>query len=356
MKKRLVANYGLDLTREKAEQDGTEWIFGDASKPCIAQIPVGERGKYLPKGEVQQGKEDTMDCATRAPINKLETKFNFLFAKQLISKENEKWLRDNGYVIDVAGNISVEFSDAFIAILSGTTENGNSLKAPLQAIHTFGLVPKKLLPLESWMTWKDYHNPQRITPELKDLGRQFKERFPIFYEQVKEKDYKKELEKDILDVASYAWPDPKNGIYPRVDATPNHAYIIFDFPKWQAFDNYIDVADRDFIKNLAPDYDFLDYGYRIYIEEVKLNSTINNNSMEEQPSVRYQFNTTEGNKVFKSLLLSLGGFILVKLIELVGQFDFGQFTPLVAALAPFAINAIRLFIQGQGAEVLAKKK
>jgi hypothetical protein len=68
-----------------------------------------------------------------------------------------------------------------------------------------------------------------------------------------------------LNVAGYAWPTPKNGIYPRVEANPNHAFIIYDFPAWRAFDNY--VVNGDFNKDLAGDYDFMDYGYRIYLRE-----------------------------------------------------------------------------------------
>jgi len=89
--------------------------------------------------------------------------------------------------------------------------------------------------------------------------------------------------------------------------------------------------------------------------EIK-NQIINEKTMAEEPSVRYQFNTEEGNKVFKSLLISLAGFVLVKLVELLGQFDFGQFSTLVAALSPFLVNSIKLFVQGTGAEVLGKKK
>ena len=286
-RKASLINYGLDLKREKAEQDGTEWQFGAASASCLALIPVGEREKYLPKGEVQQGQDDTMDCASRAPINELEAKFNFALTNKIFSASGESWLRQNGYVTENG----VEFSDAFIAILSETTRQGNSLKAPIQAIHEFGLVPKKLLPLESSMTWEEYHNPERITPEIKELGKQFKQRFPINYEQVKEKKYKDLLEKDILIVASYAWPSPVNGVYPRTIDAPNHAYIIFDFPEWRAFDNYIDSADGDFIKSLAPDYDFLDYGYRIYIKEEVI---INGNTMPTSVKPKLDSQTIRG--------------------------------------------------------------
>src|SRR3990167_10845780 len=167
-------NYGLDLELEKEHLRDEDWKFGgDVVLNCIAQIPENERIQYLPKGEVQRGIEDTMDCATRGPINILETKFTWLLVNKKLDFEQEYWLRAKGYT----DGDKVKFSDAFVAINSGTTRNGNSMKAPLDAIRKQGLIPKKMLPLEEQMTWQDYHNPARITQEMRDLGLEFSERF-----------------------------------------------------------------------------------------------------------------------------------------------------------------------------------
>lgn len=254
-------NYGIDLNKELQDQSQEDWVFGAASALCItAKMPEGERVEYLPKGEVQRGREDMMDCASRSVVNILETKFNFLLRNKLISPANEVWLRDNGYVTENG----VEFSDAFVAINSGTTRNGNSLKAPLEAVRTEGLVPKRKLPLQSNMTFEDYHNPERISGSLRALGIQFRDRFTINYERVLENDYREILKTDLLNVAGFAWPNPKKGEYPRTDKKPNHAFMVIKTPAFYIFDNYID-SDQDFIKKLASDYNFLDYGYRVYI-------------------------------------------------------------------------------------------
>lgn len=261
-----MKNYGLDLKKERADAKEEDWQYLGASRsvPCIAQIPTFKRYKYLPDGEVQRGKEDMMDCATRSVLNILETKFNFL------SKENKlkhkAWLQKNGYY-NKDGEI--EFSDAFIAILSDTTRQGNSLIAPIRAVRKYGLIPKHLLPLVKSMTWEEYHNPDRITDKMVDLGAEFSRRFEINYEKVYEEKYKELLEGDLLDVGGFAWTEPKNGEYPKSPYSANHAFILFDLPTFCAFDNYIDQVDGDYIKKLAPDYDFLDYGYRIYISEEK---------------------------------------------------------------------------------------
>lgn len=255
-----MRNYGLNLQLEEQHSSPEDWTFGGFSTPCLASIPEGERVKYLPQGEVQRGLEDMMDCATRGPINILETKFNWLYRNNKISPENKEWLEKNGYV----RNGNIEFSDAYIAILSGTTREGNSLKAPLQAIENNGLIPKSLLPLTSTMTFDEYHNPLRITSVLSFLGQEFKKRFPINYEKVNEVHYNELYEGDMLVEAGYAWPPPVNGEYPKVDYDPNHVWIGVCRPLHTIFDNYVDV-DGDFIKKLAPDYEMLAYGYRVFI-------------------------------------------------------------------------------------------
>ncbi len=253
-------NYGFSPKLEREHQRGDEWIFGAIPSKCMAEIPEEQRAKYLPLGEIQRGREDTMDCATRGPINILETKFDYLFSKQILSFENEYWLRTNGYVDE-----GVKFSDAFVAILSGTTREGNSMKAPLDAIRKNGLIPKKLLPLESRMTFEDYMNPDRITDDMRDLGKEFLKRFIINYEKVLEKDFETLLHKDLLNVAGYAWPEPVNGEYPRTEYEPNHVFIAYKTPKYYIFDNYLDPVDGDFTKKLASNYDFMGYGYRLLI-------------------------------------------------------------------------------------------
>lgn len=259
-----MKNYGLNIYKEIAEQSREDHVYGGLSQPCITNIEPEEREKYLPAGELQNIGEEKMDCASRSPINILETKFNWLLRNKKISPENEKWLNDNGYI----ENNSCLFSDAFVAINSGTTREGNSLKAPLQAIHSQGLVPKKLLPqLDSF---EEHHNPERITESIKQLGLDFLLRFPIEYEKVYTIHSEELLKEDILDDAGYAWTVPINGVYPKTDNPPNHCFIRFGFPKYMAFDNYVDSFDGDFIKQLAPDYNFLDYGYRVKITEQKI--------------------------------------------------------------------------------------
>ena len=262
----MIKNTGLNLELEKQQQSQEDWVFGAESPVCLVTIPEDERQNCLPVGEIQKGLEDMMDCATRGPINILETKFTYRLIQNRFYPANRVWLEENGYIV----NERIQFSDAFIAIKSGTTRSGNSLIAPLKAIHDFGLIPKRRLPLESTMTFDQYHDPNRITPEMEALGAEFKRRFPINYERVYEPEFENLLNGDLLDAAGYAWPDPVDGEYPRTNNQPNHAFMLYKNPKYHAFDNYLDPVDGDFIKKLAPDYDLLDYGYRVVLTGEKV--------------------------------------------------------------------------------------
>lgn len=260
-----IKNYGLNWELEKAQQSEKDWFFGAGSPVCLAEIPSAERESCLPKGEVQRSdKGDMMDCASRGPVNIVETKLNWLIKNKKLSERVIDFLEDKGY-INEAGE--VELADAWIAIESGTTKNGNSMKAPLETLRKKGILPKKFLPLEKWMTWDDYHDSNRITEEMKRLAKESLRYLNFNYEKVLESQMERMLDRDILNLAGYAWPVPVNGEYPRVDDPPNHVFMGLRLPKYYIFDNYIDYVDGDFIKKLTPDYDFHRYGYRIIISE-----------------------------------------------------------------------------------------
>lgn len=254
-------NYGIDLKREDQELTHDEWVFGASSPDCIYAVPLSEREKFLPTGELQNIGDEKMDCVSRGYHNVLETKFTYALQTGKIKPENAQWLKDNGYVKDN----KIEFSDVFTAILSGTTRDGNSMKAPAESIRKNGLVPKsKLVQLRSW---EDNYDTKRITTELKNLGQEFLKRWAINYEQVYLSDLESLLKRDCANLAGYAWPKPKNGVYPKTKGNINHAFMAF-LPLTYIFDNYLEGKD-DWIKLLASDYIFYEYGYRPFVREEK---------------------------------------------------------------------------------------
>lgn len=257
---------GLNLELEKAQQDGTEWRFGSSSLPALFVVPLEGRARYLPQGERQNIGEEKNDCATRAPLNALEAQLNYGYEKSLLTRANFEWLEDNGYVVD--GRIIL--SDRFTAIKSGTDpRTGNSLKAPHQSIRTHGVIPKALFPQVP--SRDEYYDASKITPAMEALGRAFADRFTINYEQVPTSQLLALLQQETVTVAGYAWPTPIDGVYPRVEFQENHAFLTYD-PAILAFDNYLDwnkqntaQVEDDFIKQLAQDYRFFPYGYRLFI-------------------------------------------------------------------------------------------
>ena len=259
--KLLTTNFGFLPDKEKAELLGTEWCFGAASQTCIAAVPLEKRAQYLPEGELQNMGEEKSDCVTRAYLNILETKLTYVYETQKLMPQTRKWLEDHEYV----QNGRVVLSDAFNAILSGTTRQGNSLKAPVDSMHHDGVIPKKLLP--QLQTWDEHNDPARITQKLRDLGQEFLRRLPINYDQVNLTDLDVALKYDMSALGGFAWPDEVNGEYQRVDYSFNHAFMGYGLPKVYIFDNYV---DDDFVKKLAPNYKLFDYGYRVYISAERI--------------------------------------------------------------------------------------
>lgn len=279
-------NKGLNLQKEQEELRGDEYKFGSNSKPSIFSIEMSQREKYLPFGEIQNMGEEKYDCVTRAYVNKLEAEFTYAYDNNLFSSENKAWLMENGYVV----NEQILFSDAFIAILSGTTQGGNSLKAPAHAIHKQGLIPKHLLP--QLHSFKDNYDIKRISAVMYRLGQDFLKRFPIEYEQVDAVNIDKSVEIDMTAIALHAWTHPIQGEYPRTEAPENHCVLAFKLPKTYIFDNYLDIHDNDFIKKLAPNYKIYPYGYRVYVTE-------QNGLTEEQIKGFWEIITDLWKKVFK---------------------------------------------------------
>lgn len=259
-------NYGVNLELEEQQSKPEDWVFGVGSQKCFVQIPIQEREQYLPRGEHQAIGQEKMDCASRSPVNLLAEKFTYAYKNRLFSVENRTWLEKNGYVQDE----KVDFSDRHLAILSGTTKSGNSLRAPVETLRShkdtsknIGLIPKLMFPQVN--SWDEYYDKSKITPKMIKLGKEFLEHFTIKYDKVY--DFLTGSREDLICVAGYAWPQPINGIYPRVDHQPNHAFMVFK-PEYFAFDNYLDRnRPEDWIKQLATDYKFYKYGYRIFINE-----------------------------------------------------------------------------------------
>lgn len=240
--------------KERAEQRGDEWIFG-AIQTDLALVPVQDRALFTPLGVLQfNNVMDSNGCASRSPLNILETKLNWFYDHGM-HPAIQTWCDEQGY--RVGGKF--ELSDAFIEILSGTTPTGNSLKAPVDTIRTNGVIPAHYLPLKDNMTWEEYMDPRRIVQAHRNIGKEFMKRITVNYEKVYAADFLTALKEDLLSTGVSAWPAPIGNVYPRTDAPFNHAVASVN-PFIDILDNYI-----PFNKRLATDYKFFDWGYSLSI-------------------------------------------------------------------------------------------
>ena len=240
--------------KERDEQRGDEWMFG-AIPVDLAEVPLTERIAYLPAGMVQFNNVfDTNGCVSRTFLNDLEEKLDYFYDKGM-HLNLQKWCNENSYRI----NGKFALCDAYIEILSGTTPSGNSMKAPLDTIRKFGVIPAKFLPLENNMSWNEYMNPGRITKAHKDLGAEFLRRFVIGYEKVPISQFAQATTSDSLIVAVKAWSVPVDGVYPKIEGAFGHATLRIS-NEIDAFDTY-----EPFIKRLAKDYIFFEHGYSLSI-------------------------------------------------------------------------------------------
>ena len=255
-------NYGIDLGKQKQDESNEDWMFGAVELPdiapelnglvvavyawgihingiyqrvfyainhCVSMIKLGFE-KYLPKGEIQNDKAEKMDCVTRGFNNKIEEKLNYALEKGRLPKETIKFFEDNGYIID--GKFSL--NDRIPATLSGTTEKGNSLKAPIDTIRKIGIFPKNIIN-QYGLTFSQYYNKNDINKEMLNIGLESLKHLSINYLTVNLNNFK--------------------------DFAGDIKYLIFD--------NYVDTFDGDYIKRLAEDYNFYYYGYQVIINTLK---------------------------------------------------------------------------------------
>lgn len=262
MKQPLGRRHTFDEARERREQDGTEYKLGAITQFLWKASEEWRMDYHSKTGETQSNSRmDTMDCASRSAVEDIEEDLTYGY-RTTMHPDTKAFLEP--CVVWRNGEPFIELSDAFIAIKSGTTKQGNSLKAPVHALHTYGFIPKKWLPLEPNMLWEDYHNPKRITKEMEDFAKESAMRLPIQYQQVSMSSFVAELKKGGLSMAVHAWPIPVNGIYPRTMEQFNHA-IYGIKAKFFIKDSYLDPKDSDYIKELATDYRFFDWAYQLGI-------------------------------------------------------------------------------------------
>ena len=236
----------------------TDYIAGAAS-PIVykERVKDGQWDKYRPTREKQIGIYfDTMSCVTFAALNHVEEQVAYLIEIGLLVGDDLQTLKDMDF-FDENGKFNA--SERFIAILSGTTKQGNRLNAVWEAIRTYGLLPEKYLPSRlddrtPW-EWEDWMNPAAITQAMKDKAVKVKEILQFAYEWISTdpESIKKHLKQAPVQIAApVCSPWNTTEIIKACSAGAGHSTIIdgyMDKKEWKDFDHY-----NPFEKRLAWDY------------------------------------------------------------------------------------------------------
>lgn len=268
-------NHGLIPDQSTDERD----LFFGANDRVKHEHSVDDWLPYYSVGELQHGTYfDTMSCVTFATLNIIEAKFNYLLKKELISSDSLNWLKEKGYI----ENGKFNFSDRFIASLSGTTQKGNNARNVWNAIRKYGLVPQHMC---DWDRGRDavyeerfaewYRDPENVSRETLDLGKEFLERFDILYERVQKADYFEAVKHSPL-LVFIATSCPKEEDYQLACGnTVNHAVSLpnANGEFLQLFDHYHKNPNGEgqekFLRKVSKDYLNYSFGYSCSVSEIK---------------------------------------------------------------------------------------
>lgn len=123
------------------EKRPTDFVGG--TLPYEVLNPSGDWTAYLPAPENQfTHHTDSQACVTFSILNTIETQYKFFTGRE------------------------INFSDRFIAKLSGTTPQGNSVQNVMKAIKTYGLVLESDWPTDFEFNWDEYY--AEIPQSVKD--------------------------------------------------------------------------------------------------------------------------------------------------------------------------------------------
>lgn len=152
----------------------TDFVVGAIT---YEQRTNGDWTPYLPLDERQSFRRfDSMACVSFSALNSCEMQLNLLLPT--LPLYVKKWLQDEGYIV----NGKLEFSDRYLAKMSGTTLKGNTLPKVWDAIRHYGLVPEV-----NWPSNDDFNRTEyfaEVPAYLIEKGKKFLEFFDIEYEWV----------------------------------------------------------------------------------------------------------------------------------------------------------------------------
>jgi hypothetical protein len=166
------------------EDRSTDFIAGGASGIAYEVTnPIGDWRKWKSNSEKQKKKTETSSCVTFSGDNTLEPQLNKMVAEGKFTDEAIKFFIDNGYL----KNGQFNFTERFNAILSGTTQDGNSCQNVWDSFRKcekgVGLLPEADCPFTDTMTTAQYFKND-ITQAQREKAKKIWEYITIQYEWV----------------------------------------------------------------------------------------------------------------------------------------------------------------------------
>ena len=225
---------------------------------------------YLATDEIQRFNGfDTSSCVSFSCLNNFETLLFYKLVNKMISNENYNWLQVNGYLDD---QDRPNFSDRYIAALSGTTKKGNSAGKVMDTVLNYGLIPEAMHPATTALSFENYVNTALITPEMFDIGKEFKKRFKLAYEVVFVGENQTLLDAvrySPLQVFIHAWGQYVDGLFKKTLENINHAVTFFGGEQ----EKYLYEHDSyslygSYKAKLAWDYIFYTSAFKFSINEI----------------------------------------------------------------------------------------
>src|SRR3990167_3179934 len=209
------------------EPKDTDFIFGAGKIPEEVLVADGNWEPFLPVREFQAPYQfETYACVTFTLLTCLEAQIKRRYG------------------------VEENFSDRFLAIVSGTKSPGNSPQAVCEFLRKIGVVSQDLWPydssINSWEKWSE-----KIPPKLYELAREFNEKWDFRYEQVPSNPeaISKALTMSMLMVSVPAWNRRGDKYYRPKGMRDNHATSLFQ-ERIGEFRRVFDSYDSPHIKDV----------------------------------------------------------------------------------------------------------
>lgn len=146
-------NHGVILGQRPQDYQAGSFTFISYEE----RNPSGDWRPYLPVKEIQYGKEDSLSCVSFSAANALEAQIKHQTGQE------------------------VNFSDRWLAKMSGTTREGNWLYKVGDTVRKYGMVLETDYPTPPNYTFDEYHAdiPEPLYSELVEKGKAFLRKWDV---------------------------------------------------------------------------------------------------------------------------------------------------------------------------------